>query len=57
MNILHVKLLSLFLIAVIVLNLILFIIGIVSDTTFWVVIVAGAISAYYILPRLRKASH
>jgi len=50
----NLKLLSLALIGVLVLNLVLFVLGKLNEILFWVVIIATAIVAYKVLPKLKK---
>lgn len=49
-----VKIAAVLVAAVIVINLILFSLGKASIRTFWFIVIAGAIVAYFILPHYRK---
>ena len=48
------KILSIILAVVVVLNLVLFVMKIVTIATFWLVIILSAVAAYVILPRIKK---
>ena len=48
------KILSIILAAVVVLNLVLFVMKIVTIATFWLVIILSAVAAYIVLPRIKK---
>ena len=48
------KVLSIILAVVVVLNLVLFVMKIVTIATFWLVIIISAVAAYIILPRIKK---
>ena len=50
------KILSIILAVVVVLNLVLFVMKIVTIATFWLVIIISAVVAYVILPKLGKQS-
>ncbi len=42
------------LIVVLVVNLVLFVMGLINDIVFWPVIIVCAVLAYHIIPRLKK---
>ena len=48
------KILSIILAVVVVLNLVLFVMKIVTIATFWLVIILSAVAAYIVLPRIKK---
>ena len=45
------------LVAILILNMILFALRIISGLVFWIIIVVGAVIAYWVLPRLKNQSH
>jgi len=47
------KIISLVLLVVVILNMILFAFGKISNTGFWSVIVVTAVYAYFVMPRLK----
>ena len=48
------KILAIIMLVLVVLNLILFAMGIISPLTFWVIIIAIALIAFYIIPNMKK---
>ena len=50
----HVKILVLFIILLLILNITLFALKLINETIFWIVIIASAVFAYRMLPRQHK---
>ena len=48
------KIIGIIVLIFLLLNLVLFAMGKISDLVFWVVIAAGAVFVYWVLPRLKK---
>ena len=48
------KILAIIMLVLVVLNLILFAMGRISPLTFWFIIIAIALTAFYIIPNMKK---
>jgi len=48
------KILGIIIFIILILNLILFALRKINDLVFWIIIIAGAIFVYWILPKLKK---
>ena len=50
----YLKLIAIFLLIIVVVNLVLFVMGQITPLIFWVVIIGIALIAYYVIPNLKE---
>ena len=54
MNEKQLKIIGMVVLVIMILNMIIFALGIIGDMIFWGVIIVGAVFAYWVLPKLKK---